>query len=217
MSLSLNTPENIVNFLIKHDVLQFGNFTLKSGKHSPFFLDVGRIADGDALAALGEALYQKIESAFPETDTLVGPAYKGISLATAATVARATHKRSNWKVAFNRKEVKTHGETGDWFGASLSATSKCVIVDDVISDGGTKDEIIAILNERFSTNPLGVAVLIDRRPPNTRCAFNLVSLITLTEIAHVLSEIQHPQAQPIIDFVNGKQCSRKLICNLEMP
>lgn len=204
MCEQLKSPKDIVNFLIAHNVLQFGNFTLKSGKQSPFFLDVGRIADGNALAALGRLLYQKIEASFPCVDTLVGPAYKGISLATAATVSRATDKKSNWKVAFNRKEAKTHGETGDWFGASIGPTSQCVIVDDVISDGGTKDEIIAIIKDKFENIPLGVAVLIDRRPPNTYSAFKLVSLITLSEIANILKETEHPQSQQIIDFVNGK-------------
>jgi orotate phosphoribosyltransferase len=202
MTQALSTPTRIVEFLIAHDVLRFGDFTLKSGKQSPFFLDVGRIADGRALATLGEALSEKIEHAFPKTDTLVGPAYKGISLATAAAVARVERGRSSWRVSFNRKEAKTHGEAGDWFGAPLSQHSNTVIVDDVVSDGGTKNELIAILSERFKNKPLGVAVIIDRRPPGTKTDFTLVSLITLAEIADVLVSAKHPQAQAIVDFLN---------------
>lgn len=201
MIQELNTPRSVVEFLLKNDVLRFGNFTLKSGKQSPFFLDIGRIASGEALLTLGRAFSSKIEEAFPTTNTLIGPAYKGISLATAAAVARSAEQKTNWEVAFNRKEAKAHGEGGDWFGTPLHSKSQAVVVDDVISDGGTKVEMMAALKEKFGIVPLGVIVVVDRRPSAAATSFPLVSLLKIDDLAVALRDLNHPQANAVENFL----------------
>jgi orotate phosphoribosyltransferase len=202
MTTSLDTPRAVVEFLLDNDVLRFGRFTLKSGKQSPFFLDIGRIASGKALNTLGLAFSQKIEQAFPQTNTLIGPAYKGISLATAIATARSGHSKSNWDVAFNRKEAKTHGEGGEWFGTPLTSQSRAVIVDDVISDGGTKLEMIAHLKEKFNLTPLGVAVVVDRTLGNVSFDFPIVSLLRVSDLANILQGMKHPQATAVQTFLS---------------
>jgi orotate phosphoribosyltransferase len=204
MSEVLNTPQSVVEFLLKNDVLRFGNFTLKSGKQSPFFLDIGRIAGGEALATLGLAFSQKIESAFPTTNTLIGPAYKGISLATATCVARSNARKSNWNAAFNRKEAKNHGEGGEWFGTPLTEDSQAVIIDDVISDGGTKVEMIEHLKQKFNLTPLGVAVVVNRSVGSSRFDFPIISLLHLSELASALQSMNHPQAKSVQAFLSEK-------------
>ncbi len=199
----LNTPRVVVEFLLENNVLQFGDFTLKSGKKSPFFLDIGRISSGEALHTLGLAFSQKIETAFPNTDTLIGPAYKGIALATAVAVARTSSQKSNWRVAFNRKEVKTHGEAGEWFGSPLKANDCAVVIDDVVSDGGTKVEMFAHVQQKFGLKPLGVVVVVDRSVGNSAFDFPIVSLLKISELANILQEMDHPQANAVHSFLNS--------------
>ncbi len=202
MTKTLNTSCSVVEFLLESDVLRFGNFTLKSGKQSPFFLDIGRIASGDALNTLGLAFSKIIEQAFPQTNTLIGPAYKGISLATAVATARSAQQKPNWDVAFNRKEAKTHGEGGEWFGTPLTSQSRAVIIDDVISDGGTKIEMLAHLKAKFNLAPLGVAVVVDRTLGNAAFDFPIVSLLKVSELANILQGMNHPEASAVQAFLS---------------
>jgi orotate phosphoribosyltransferase len=205
MKKYLDTPTSVVEFLLENDVLRFGNFTLKSGKQSPFFLDIGRIANGKALDTLGHAFSQIIEQAFPQTNTLIGPAYKGISLATAVVTARFGNSASSWDVAFNRKEAKTHGEGGEWFGTPLTSESRAVIIDDVISDGGTKIEMLAHLREKFNLSPLGVAVVVDRTLGNATFDFPIVSLLKVSSLANILQDMNHPQAAAVQTFLSANK------------
>jgi orotate phosphoribosyltransferase len=145
---------------LARDALRFGEFTLKSGRISPYFFNAGRFDSGGAIAALGEAYAQTLLGSGLAFDVLFGPAYKGIPLATATAVALAAKGR-DVPLAFNRKEAKDHGEGGLLIGASLEGL-RVLIVDDVITAGTAIRESIDIIRRAGGT-PCGVLIALDRQ------------------------------------------------------
>lgn len=144
---------------LARDVLRFGEFTLKSGRISPYFFNAGLFDSGAALAILGQCYALALESAGLEFDMLFGPAYKGIPLATTLAVALAGRGR-DVPVAFNRKEAKGHGEGGSLIGAPLRG--RVLIVDDVISAGTAVRESLEIIRAAGAT-PCAVLIALDRQ------------------------------------------------------
>jgi orotate phosphoribosyltransferase len=142
------------------NALRFGQFTLKSGRVSPYFFNAGQIDSGAALAALGHAYAQCAIDSGVAFDMLFGPAYKGIALATTAAVALAREHGRDLPLAFNRKEAKDHGEGGSLIGAPLAG--RVLIVDDVISAGTATRESIDLIQARGAT-PAGVLIALDRQ------------------------------------------------------
>ncbi|EED31932.1 orotate phosphoribosyltransferase [gamma proteobacterium NOR5-3] len=126
------------------DVLRFGHFTLKSGRQSPYFFNAGAFDSGAALAALGRYYAQCIVDCGVEFDVLLGPAYKGIPLATTTAVALADHHGRDVPFAYNRKEAKNHGEGGVLVGAPLQG--RVLVIDDVITAGTAVAEVIEMIN-----------------------------------------------------------------------
>ena len=127
----------------RYDVLRFGEFTLKSGRRSPYFFNAGAFATGAALATLGRCYAQRIVDAGVDFDVLLGPAYKGIPLAATTAVALADHHDRDVPFAYNRKEAKDHGEGGSMVGAPL--TGRVLVIDDVITAGTAVGEVIAMI------------------------------------------------------------------------
>src|SRR5512139_3261484 len=122
----------LIGLLIEHQVLRFGTFTLKSGRQSPYFFNLGALHTGGAIQALAECYADRIEAAAPAFDVLFGPAYKGIPIAVATAEALARRGRDvPW--AFNRKEAKAHGEGGQFVGAPVRG--RILLVDDVLTAG----------------------------------------------------------------------------------
>lgn len=150
---------DFLNLALAKNALRFGEFTLKSGRVSPYFFNAGMIDSGAALAALGHAYARAALGAGIEFDMLFGPAYKGISLATAAAIAIAETSRRDVPLAFNRKEAKSHGEGGVVIGAPL--TGRVLIVDDVITAGTAIRESLALIRAHGAT-PTGVLIALDR-------------------------------------------------------
>ena len=150
-----------IKFALVHRVLQFGDFTLKSGRHSPYFFDLGAICTGTTLAELGRFYADAIAASGIEFDVLFGPAYKGIPLAGVA--ATCLHERHDLDkgVAYNRKEVKDHGEGGRLVGASLRSR-RVLIVDDVMTVGTAAHEAVRLIADAGG-EAVGVAVAFDRR------------------------------------------------------
>jgi orotate phosphoribosyltransferase len=144
---------------LQHEVLRFGDFELKSGRRSPYFFNAGRFDSGTALAVLGDCYAEAIGAAGAAFDMLFGPAYKGIPLATAQAVALSLRGR-DVPLAFNRKEAKTHGETGHLIGAPLRG--RVLIVEDVITAGTAVRESIELIRAA-GASPAGVVVAIDRQ------------------------------------------------------
>jgi orotate phosphoribosyltransferase len=141
-------------------VLRFGEFTLKSGRHSPYFFNAGAFDSGAALATLGRCYAQAIVDAGLRFDVLLGPAYKGIPLAAATAVALADEHGVDTPFAYNRKEAKQHGEGGVLVGAPLRG--RVLVIDDVITAGTAVREVIALI-EGAGATLAGVAVGLDRQ------------------------------------------------------
>ena len=145
--------------------LRFGEFTLKSGRSSPYFFNAGRFDHGKAMAGLAGCYADAVDAALaagtlPPFDLLFGPAYKGIALATALACEYA-HRGRDFAVAFNRKEAKTHGEGGSLIGAPL-AGRRVLIVDDVITAGTAIREALAIIAGAGAT-VAGIVIALDRQ------------------------------------------------------
>ena len=142
------------------DALRFGQFTLKSGRVSPYFFNAGRFDTGLALAQLGNCYADAVESSGVAFDQLCGPAYKGIPLAT-AIACEFSHRGRNLPLTFNRKEAKDHGEGGTLIGADM-AGKRILIVDDVITAGTAIREALAIIRAANGI-PAGIVVALDRQ------------------------------------------------------
>jgi len=152
---------NFVREMIERGVLRFGDFTLKSGRKSPYFFNLGSIDDGAGLAMLGSAYAQAlVASGQPLPDVLFGPAYKGIPIAVATAVALQRDHGRSVGVAFNRKEAKTHGEGGSLVGHPLRG--RIMIVDDVMTAGTAVTEAVALVREAKG-DLAGVLVALDRQ------------------------------------------------------
>jgi orotate phosphoribosyltransferase len=150
----------LIELAIAAEALRFGEFTLKSGRRSPYFFNAGAFDTGAALARLGECYAAALVDSGVAFDMLFGPAYKGIPLAGATAIALAQLHDRDLPWAFNRKESKDHGEGGDMVGAPLAG--RVMIVDDVISAGtAIKESLQAI--RRAGATPAGVVIALDRQ------------------------------------------------------
>lgn len=151
--------QHFIEFAIHRNVLRFGDFTLKSGRTSPYFFNAGLFNTGDDLVQLSKAYAAAIERSGVDYDILFGPAYKGIPLATATAMALAQLGTSK-PFAFNRKEKKDHGEGGNIVGAPLQG--RVLIVDDVITAGTAIREAIDLIRAS-GAEPAGVLIALDRQ------------------------------------------------------
>lgn len=163
MTSQIFSKVEFIEFTLKANVLRFGDFTTKAGRQSPYFFNAGLFTDGVAIAKLGQFYAQAILNANIEFDMLYGPAYKGITLSASTAIALAGFNR-NVPFAFNRKEVKDHGEGGLTIGAPVFG--KVLIVDDVISAGTSVRESIEVI-EATGATPCGIVISLDRQERGT--------------------------------------------------
>ena len=153
-----------IDFAIGAGVLRFGEFTLKSGRTSPYFFNAGLFNTGEHLARLGRFYARAIADSGIAFDVLFGPAYKGIPLAAAASIALADHHDRNVPWCFNRKEAKDHGEGGNLVGAGLEGN--ILVIDDVITAGTAIRESVDIIRAA-GANLAGVVIALDRQERGT--------------------------------------------------
>lgn len=146
------------------NALKFGEFTLKSGRTSPYFFNAGAFSSGAALAAMGECYANRIVDSQIEFDVLFGPAYKGIPLASSTAIALANHHDVAIPFAYNRKEAKDHGEGGLIVGGPLSG--RVLIIDDVITAGTAVTEAIGLISDA-GAEVAGIVVGLDRQEKGT--------------------------------------------------
>ena len=153
-----------LNFVIEHEILRFGEFTLKSGRKSPYFFNAGLFNTGGKLAFLSRCYADAILDSEVEYDVLFGPAYKGIPLAATTVVALSADHGIDKPYCFNRKEAKDHGEGGSIVGVPLAG--RALVIDDVITAGTAIREAAQIIIDNGATMA-GIAVAMDRQERGT--------------------------------------------------
>ena len=183
-----------LNFVVKEEILQFGEFTLKSGRVSPYFFNAGLFNTGKKLSFLAECYAAAIESSSLDFCTLFGPAYKGIPLVSATAVALATNHGIDKAYCFNRKENKNHGEGGWIVGSEL--VGDVLVIDDVITAGTAIKEAANLIRES-KANFSGVVVAMDRQEKGN----GSLSAIQEAEKAYEISIIHIINLQDIISFL----------------
>lgn len=155
--------EEFIEFMIDCEVLKFGDFVTKSGRKTPFFVNTGFYRTGAQLRKLGEYYAKAIESAFGfDFDVLFGPAYKGIPLSVAATMAISEHYDKDIRYCSNRKEVKDHGDKGILLGSPINDRDRVVIIEDVTTAGTSIQETLPIIKAQGDVTTLGLVVSVDR-------------------------------------------------------
>ncbi|MFA5530491.1 MAG: orotate phosphoribosyltransferase [Thiohalomonadaceae bacterium] len=185
-----------LDFAISRGVLRFGQFTLKSGRVSPYFFNAGLFNSGATLARLGRYYAAAITNSGLAFDVLFGPAYKGIPLASAAAIALAEHHDRDLPYCFNRKEAKDHGEGGNIVGAPLAG--RVLIVDDVITAGTAIRESMALI-EATGAKAAGVVIALDRQERGTgelsaiqeverNYGLQVISIVALADLIEYLEE-----------------------------
>lgn len=185
-----------IEFALEREVLRFGEFTLKSGRKSPYFFNAGLFNTGRDLAKLGQFYASALMASSIEYDVLFGPAYKGIPIATTTAVALAEKHDVDTPYCFNRKEKKDHGEGGNLVGSPL--TGKVMLVDDVITAGTAIRESMVLL-EQQGAQLAGVLIALDRRErgkgelsaiQEVERDFNtqVVSIVSLLDLIEYLSD-----------------------------
>ncbi len=152
-----------IDFMLESKVLKFGDFTLKSGRKSPFFMNAGAYQNGTQLERLGEYYARAIHDAYGlDFDVLFGPAYKGIPLAVATVMAISRLYGVDIRYCANRKEVKDHGDTGILLGSRLQDGDRVVIIEDVTTSGASMAETVPILRAQAKVEILGLMVSLNR-------------------------------------------------------
>lgn len=160
--------ERFIEFLIHAGALTFGDFTTKSGRKTPYFINTGNFNNGSLLNQLGEFYAEHIvANKITDFASIFGPAYKGIPLAVATGVALARNHQLNVGVSFNRKEAKEHGDKGNIVGHQLKPGESIVIVEDVITAGTTLKEVVPYLRSDYKVNIKAVVIAVDRAERGT--------------------------------------------------
>ena len=198
-----------LQFAIESGVLSFGEFTLKSGRISPYFFNVGLFNTGAMLARLACFYAATLAAAEPEDFMLFGPAYKGIPLAAATAAALAEHHDRHVPFAFNRKELKDHGEGGQIVGAEI--TGRVVIIDDVITAGTAVSEAVEIIKSG-GAQPAALAIALDREE-----IANEFGLSAVQDVRDRLGLKVHPIARfsELIEYLRSAPHLSTQVGNLE--
>ncbi len=155
--------EEFIRFMVENEVLLFGDFTLKSGRKAPYFINAGKYRTGAQIARLGEYYAACYLANKVDAKTLVGPAYKGIPLAVATAIALANNHGVNVGYCFDRKEAKDHGEGGLFVGEKLCAGDKICLIEDVMTSGKALREILPKIKAEADVKAETMIISVDRR------------------------------------------------------
>ncbi len=162
----MSYKKDFVKFMWEAGVLTFGEFTLKSGRKAPYFINTGNYKTGEHIAKLGEFYAKCIKENGIHADVFFGPAYKGIPLAVTAAISNYKENGENVNYCFNRKEAKDHGEGGVMVGHKLQDGDKVLIIEDVITAGTAIRESLPILKAAADVDVCGVVISVDRMEKN---------------------------------------------------
>lgn len=191
--------QEFIEFMVESDVLKFGEFTLKSGRKSPFFMNAGAYVTGTQLRRLGEYYARAIHDNYGlDFDILFGPAYKGIPLSVAAAMAISELYGKDIRYCSNRKEVKDHGDTGILLGSKLKDGDRVVIIEDVTTSGKSIEETYPIIKAQADVEVKGLMVSLNRMEVGKggkKCAldeikdlygFGASAIVTMDEVVEYL-------------------------------
>lgn len=160
--MELTYKQQFIKFMVDNGVLRFGEFTLKSGRKAPYFINTGNYKTGSQLALLGKYYAACIKQNGLVADTLVGPAYKGIPLAVTTAVALSNEYGIDLNYCFDRKEVKDHGEGGLFVGKQLTDGEKVILIEDVMTSGKALREMLPKLAAAAKVEIAGMVISVDR-------------------------------------------------------
>lgn len=192
--------QQFIKFMVDNGVLKFGEFTLKSGRRAPYFINTGNYKSGSQLLKLGEYYAVCIAENGIKADTLVGPAYKGIPLAVAAATALYANHGVDLDYCFDRKEVKDHGEGGLFVGKQLSDGERVIIVEDVMTSGKALREILPKLKASANVEIAGMVISVDRMERGLESSLSAVqevykefgvkvySIVTMADIIEAIEQ-----------------------------
>ena len=191
--------QEFIEFMVESDVLKFGEFTLKSGRKSPFFMNAGAYVTGTQLRRLGEYYAKAIHDNYGlDFDVLFGPAYKGIPLTVATTMAISELYGKDIRYCSNRKEVKDHGDAGILLGSRLKDGDRVVIIEDVTTSGKSIEETFPIIKAQADVEVKGLMVSLNRMEVGKggkKCAldevqetygFDAAAIVTMEEVVEYL-------------------------------
>jgi orotate phosphoribosyltransferase len=203
--------QEFIEFMVESDVLKFGDFTLKSGRKSPFFMNAGAYVTGSQLMKLGEYYAKAIHDNFGDDfDVLFGPAYKGIPLSVATTIAFAKLYGKEIRYCSNRKEVKDHGDTGILLGSKIKDGDKVVMIEDVTTSGKSIEETFPIIKAQGNVEIKGLMVSLNRME---------VGLGGKVEALDEIREKYGFEARAIVSMAEvvehlyNKECNGKIVIN----
>lgn len=193
--------QEFIDFLIQENALKFGDFTLKSGRKSPFFVNMGAFQSGSSLVELGEYYARAIHDRYGlDFDVVFGPAYKGIPLAVATVMSISRLYGKNIRYCANRKEIKGHGDKGILLGSSLKDGDRVVIVEDVTTSGASMEETVPILRTQAKVEIVGLMVSLNRMEVGKKgnqsaldeiqetYGFPACAIVTMEDVVDVLKE-----------------------------
>ncbi|MBO7357756.1 MAG: orotate phosphoribosyltransferase [Lachnospiraceae bacterium] len=208
--------EEFIEFMVESDVLKFGDFTLKSGRKSPFFMNAGAYVTGSQLMRLGEYYAKAIFDRFgTDFDVLFGPAYKGIPLSVATVIAFSKLYGKEIRYCSNRKEEKDHGDAGILLGSKLKDGDRVVIIEDVTTSGKSIEETFPIITGCADIKILGLMVSLNRmeRGKGDKCAldeikdlygFNTAAIVSMAEVREYLYNREVNGRVVIDDEINNR-------------
>ena len=205
--------QEFIEFMVECGVLQFGDFVTKSGRKTPFFINTGFYRTGSQLRRLGEYYAKAIHETFgADFDVLFGPAYKGIPLTVAATIALSEEYGADIRYTSNRKEVKDHGDKGILLGSPVNDGDRIVIIEDVTTAGTSIQETMPILKAQGDVQVLGLVVSVDRmeRGQGTKGA--------LTEIAenYGMKTTAIVTMEEVTEYLYGREVGGKVLIDDRM-
>ena len=200
--------QEFIEFMVESDVLKFGDFTLKSGRKSPFFMNAGAYVTGSQLKRLGEYYAKAIHDNYGDDfDVLFGPAYKGIPLSVATTIAFSELYGKEIRYCSNRKEVKDHGDTGILLGSKIKDGDKVVIIEDVTTSGKSIEETFPIVKAQGDVEIIGLMVSLKRmeKGKGDKCALDEIKELYGMQANAIVT------MDEVIEHLYNKPCQGKVV------
>ena len=201
--------QEFIEFIVESDVLKFGEFTLKSGRKSPFFMNAGAYVTGTQLRKLGEYYAKAIHDNYGlDFDVLFGPAYKGIPLTVATTMAISELYGKDIRYCSNRKEVKDHGDTGILLGSKLKDGDRVVIIEDVTTSGKSIEETFPIIKAQADVEVKGLIVSLNRMEVGKggeKCALDEIKDLYGFETGAIVT------MEEVVEHLYNRPCAGKIV------